>query len=197
MGFFDMIAAASDDAEPPPEPVTPAWYKQEDVVPRLVAVERVLAQTEDAAIAMSGLWCYPNGFEFGIDVVLRKPDRRGRLLSAMQMHHMLEAGDPIPPEVLRVGLQWSDGTRLTNLPRSSGAWPRGKGPDGPIMLPGGRGGGNRSHNYQFWVWPLPPPGPMTVVCEWPHFHIGQTETTIDAQVILDAAARAVPLWPEP
>jgi hypothetical protein len=196
MGFFDSIAMAFGDDEPHPEPVRPVWVKQENVLPRIVALEQILAHTDDAAIALMGLWCYPNGFDFGIDVVLRKADRRGRLLSAMHMHHMLEPGDPVPPEVLRIGLQFSDGTKLTNLPQASKPWPRG-GPDGPIMLPGGRGGSDHAYSLQFWVWPLPPPGPMTIVCEWPHFHIGQTEAIIDAQVVLDAAARSVPFWPNP
>jgi hypothetical protein len=196
MGFFDIVAAG-DDSEPVPEPVMPAWFKPEDVLPRVVAIEQVLAHTDDAAIALTGLWCYPNGFEFNIDVVLRKADRRGRLMSAMHAHHMLEPGDPIPAEVLRVGVQFSDGSRVTNLPRSFSARSHQREPDGPIMFPGGRGGSSRSMNHQFWVWPLPPPGPMIIICEWPHFHIGQTATTIDAEIIRDAAARAVPLWPEP
>jgi len=48
---------------------------------------------------------------------------------------------------------------------------------------------------RFWLWPLPPPGPLAFVCEWPKKGIGERRVDIDASVVLDAAARAEPLWP--
>lgn len=177
MRFFDPTLVAYTDAEPRPEPVRPVWIRPEDVLPSLVAIDRVLVHTDAVAIGLSGLWCYPNGFEFGVEVVLREPDRRGRLME--YRHHMIEPGEQIPPEMLRIGLQFSDGAKVTNLPGQS--HPRGRAqPDGPILFPGGRGGGTRRQSHQFWVWPLPPPGPITFVCEWPHFQIDETKATIDA-----------------
>ncbi|GIH07950.1 hypothetical protein Rhe02_60170 [Rhizocola hellebori] len=191
MAFFSSIAFHGD-SEPQPEPARPAWMKPEDVLPSLVPVEQVLVRTEAVAIALSGLWCYPSGFAFGLQIVLREPDRRGRLMS--NLHHMAEPGEPIPPEMLRLGLQFADGGKVTNLPGRAHPWHAE--PVGPIMLAEGGGGGNRGYSLQHWVWPLPPPGPLTFVCEWPHFQIGQTETSIDAEVVIDAAARAVVLWPD-
>jgi hypothetical protein len=48
----------------------------------------------------------------------------------------------------------------------------------------------------FWVWPLPPPGPVTFVCAWPRWEIPESRTDLDAGPILEAAARATDLWPE-
>jgi hypothetical protein len=67
--------------------------------------------------------------------------------------------------------------------------------------PSRRGGG--WHASQ-WVWPLPPPGPVAFVCEWPVAGIPESRAEIDAQVILDAASRAqvifsdddLPPWPD-
>ena len=60
-----------------------------------------------------------------------------------------------------------------------------------------RGGGtSHSQLFQWWVWPLPPAGPLEFICQWPVYGIGETRVGIDGQVILDAARRSVQLWPE-
>jgi hypothetical protein len=45
--------------------------------------------------------------------------------------------------------------------------------------------------------PIPPPGQLAFVCEWPALQIPLTRATLDAEVIRDAARRAVVLWPAP
>jgi hypothetical protein len=45
-----------------------------------------------------------------------------------------------------------------------------------------------------WVWGLPPPGPLAFVVEWPARGIPETRAEIDAGLVLEAAARAVPIW---
>lgn len=47
----------------------------------------------------------------------------------------------------------------------------------------------------YWVWPLPPPGPIDFVCGWPAMGIGATQVALDAGPIRDAATRSVELWP--
>jgi hypothetical protein len=47
-----------------------------------------------------------------------------------------------------------------------------------------------------WVWPLPPDGPFAFVCEWPARGIPESRAEIDGGAILQAAGRAVTLWPE-
>jgi hypothetical protein len=47
-----------------------------------------------------------------------------------------------------------------------------------------------------WVWPLPPPGPVVFACRWPAGAVPESAAAIDAGLILDAASRAVELWPE-
>jgi hypothetical protein len=45
-------------------------------------------------------------------------------------------------------------------------------------------------------WPLPPPGPLAFVCEWPAAGIAVTRSEIDAQLVLDAADRAQLIFPD-
>jgi hypothetical protein len=40
----------------------------------------------------------------------------------------------------------------------------------------------------FWVQPLPPPGPVTLSCDWPPAGIPLTRYVIDARTILNAVA---------
>jgi hypothetical protein len=95
--------------------------------------------------------------------------------------------DGIPPEVLRIGVQFSDGSKATN----TGGFHHGRhAPAGPVMHPRGGGGGGGRWSQTQWVWPLPPPGPLTLVCEWPAMGIAVTRSELDAKPILDAAARA-------
>ena len=48
----------------------------------------------------------------------------------------------------------------------------------------------------YYVWPLPPDGPLRFVCEWPAYGIGESRVEMDAALILDASARAVRFWPD-
>jgi hypothetical protein len=41
-----------------------------------------------------------------------------------------------------------------------------------------------------------PTGPLTFVCEWPARQIAESQVQIDARLVLDAAQRAVTLWPD-
>src|SRR5256885_6760927 len=93
--------------------------KPEAALAGVVAEEFLLARTDSAAVAITGLMAYPTGFEFVLTALLR-----------------------------------------------------------------------------YWVWPLPPPGPVAFVCEWPAFGIPESRAELHARLILDAAARAVELWPE-
>jgi hypothetical protein len=60
---------------------------------------------------------------------------------------------------------------------------------------GGGGGGGRWHQ-DFWLWPLPPAGTVAFVCEWHPAGIALSRAEIDAQPLLDAAARSTALFRE-
>lgn len=90
--------------------------------------------------------------------------------------------------MLRLGIQFAEGSKVTN---TRGLHHHRHAPEQPVMFVGGGGGGGGGHWRQSqWVWPLPPPGPMTFACEWPAMDIPLTFYELDAQPILDAAGRA-------
>jgi hypothetical protein len=90
-------------------------------------------------------------------------------------------------------VQFADGRRATNI----GGHDRPV--QGPVMWPlrgGGGGGAGESRFHQgYWISPLPPSGPVTVVCEWPAVGIPLVRHEVDAQLILDAAERARTIFP--
>jgi len=53
-------------------------------------------------------------------------------------------------------------------------------PTGPILVPYAFGGGPRLQFSRRWAWPLPPPGALQFVCEWPTFEIIETRAGIGA-----------------
>lgn len=196
MGFFDSLPPMPAPEPEPPSPPRPAWMKPEAALAGVVAEEFLLARTDDAAVAITGLLAYPTGFEFAVSAVLRQEDRRGWVFDPMLHHRLGHGGDePLPAEFLRLGVQFSDGRVAANLDERVFPWPESE-PTGPVLLQDGGGGGGRRWDMNYWVWPLPPAGPLTFVCEWPAHAIPESRAEVDAQLILDAAARAVQLWPE-
>jgi len=63
-----------------------------------------------------------------------------------------------------------------------------------VLRAGGGAGGAGNWRQSYWLWPLPPAGPLAFVCEWPAAGIPVTRHEIDARVVLDAARRAIVLF---
>lgn len=169
--------------------------KPDATLARGVPAEFVLAHTADAAIAVTGLRAYPAGFELTLTAVVRN-ERVGRMFEP-GWHYVFKRfpDEPLPDEFLRFGMQFADGRVATNLARH--AIPaRESDPADPILWPDGGGGGGQRYDMRYWVWPLPPDGPLTFLCQWPAVNVPESRTSINARLILDAAARAIPLWPE-
>ncbi|MFY1690749.1 hypothetical protein [Plantactinospora sp. WMMB782] len=144
---------------------------------------------------IGNLLAYPTGFEFTVTAVLRAPDRRPDF-----PHHRIHrvgyrAGRHVPDEFLRVGVQFADGSSITNLDRHAFP-PLDAEPAGPVLFSGSAESDDRRHVARYWVWPLPPSGPVAFVGEWPGYGIPESRVEVDGQLLIDAAARAIRLWPE-
>ena len=64
------------------------------------------------------------------------------------------------------------------------------------LHPRGSGGSGRKYTSRYWCEPLPPPGSLGLVCEWPKYGIAEIEDVVSADLILAAAEHAKPIWPE-
>lgn len=195
MGFFDELLPVPQPQAKPARPRQPPWVKPRDVIGAGVAAEVVLVRTADVAVAVTGLLAFPTGFEYTLTAVLRR-ERDGRRFGPGMRQMFRGFGDePLLDEFLRFGVRFSDGRVATNLVPHHLA-PEGSESGGPVLVPQGGGGGGRGYDMRHWVWPLPPDGPLTFVCQWPAFGAPESSASIDARLIREAAARAIPLWPE-
>jgi hypothetical protein len=198
------VVSASQPPQLPEEPSEveyrrPAWIQPPpDVVPGVVPVELILARTPQRAIGLTGIRAYPNGFGCTLHLRLREviPGEQS-LVGIFGMF-----GDEVDPAgefadyYLRFGVGFADGRKATNLERR---WDLEDGPppDPPALrLTRWEGYDRLSQEVDVWVWGLPPPGPLAFVCEWPARGIPESRVEIDAGLVLEAAARAVPIWPE-
>jgi hypothetical protein len=175
VGFFDDVPHSSDLPHQAGSLSPPIGE-----FPTVVAGHTLLlARTDAVAVGVTAIWAFETGFEFW--------------LSSRFRHRAPRFQDSTDGQSLHIGLQFADGSRVANVGRVPE--PVG-GLTGPIMRPIGMGGGVRHRDRSYWVWPLPPAGPLTIVCEWPAFGIPETSTEIDTQPILRASGQVTKLWPE-
>ena len=198
MGFFDV--------PPPPEPPGERFHPQppwagppENVLGGVAPLRVVLARTERVAVAAIGASAYPTGVRFDVVVRMRPLEDEDDIFDPFGHHarHRRRRGEPWPPlGVLRFGVAWPDGRKATTLGR--GMWHHGEPdqPDGPLLQPRGGGGGGNSWTLGLWHWPLPPPGTIDFVAEWPAENIPETRVAVETAPFLEAAERAETLWPE-
>jgi hypothetical protein len=161
----------------------------------VVAIELVLARSEQTAVCVSRLAGYPTGFEFELRTMVAAGADRDldpMLFGPHRMRVRRAAGRDLLDEELRFGVQFSDGGKATN---TSAIGHLDDPPVGPVMHGGGGGGGGGDWRQTEWVWPLPPPGSLWFVCQWPAAGIPLSRAEIDAQLILDASARARTIFP--
>ena len=156
----------------------------------------MLARNERAAVGVTKVGAYPEGFDFEVVVIARDcedeldPNVIGHRYRPRRGHIEAER------EMLRFGVQFADGSKVTNLPGFGRGRPTpgDEPPPGPVMQQRGGGGGGGEWRQRLWIWPLPPPGPLTFACEWPAAGIKLTLAEVDAQLVIDAAGRAQQLF---
>jgi hypothetical protein len=166
-----------------------------DAVPAIIPLERVIAQNDDVGVYLACLWVFPTGFEFEVFVVAKDESTKLKPFDFERQYEAEEDGE-ISPAWLRLGFLFADGAKATNIGRRSD-WDREPGlrPKGPVMCTPESGGGSGEWYCKLWVWPLPPPGPLQFVFEWPEAGIPLTYTDLDSAAIIDAASRAKAIFP--
>jgi hypothetical protein len=170
--------------------------RSDAVIPAPVLAGVVLIRTEQVAVAVGSVRAYPNGFEFTVHIRLR-----GEAESSWPGHsdpferHRPRHGTRWDDDQLRLGILYADGRRAA----TTGVYYRPPDDDdnGRLVLQQGGGGGSScSQDWDFWVHPLPPGGPVTLVGSWVEHGIAESRAELDGAAIRAAAGRAVTLWPE-
>jgi hypothetical protein len=162
-----------------------------------VPVRKVLVFKPEVVVALVDCVAYTTGFKFSIAMRTKgdvSPTAMGFPGPYMQRR---------PEEPYRFGVRFADG-RGTKSSRGSEeridyykAIQEGREPDmpaGPVIGPTGSGGGGKRWDFRFWVWPLPPEGPVTISCEWPELWSGEVTADVDGTAIRRAGVSSTSLW---
>jgi hypothetical protein len=89
---------------------------------------------------------------------------------------------------------YADGRRTATTSRHM---PRIPDSDDELVLTAQGGSGSAyAWDQNFWVHPLPPDGPVTLVASWLEHGVTETRADLDGTAMRAAAARAVTLWPD-
>jgi hypothetical protein len=169
-GFFDVTG--------PPEPPrrwrqTMWWERPADEVGEPVPPDVELVRTSAVAARVRNLARYTNGFSFVL--ALRST---AAAPSLDPFHHSRHRHGAAPrDEVFRFGVAFADGRKATSFDSRFGIHDD---PPAIVLLSAGGRGGVDGWDQHYWVAPLPPPGPVAFVCEWPAAGIQLTRAEVDA-----------------
>ncbi len=170
----------------------PRWGRPQHLLGEPVPLRVLLARSPTAAVQVQHFTAFPLGFEFQVVAHFAPAgpvwDPMHGLAGLRGRPHTCELSD----EHLRLRIEFADGSHADNLgpPMLERMGPA------PALQPGSGGASESMAEVTFWVSPLPPPGPIILICEWPKYGIPPTRQEIDGALIVEAASRAVELWPE-
>lgn len=162
-------------------------------VPRVLPVAAVVGRTDDAVVALIGVSAYTTGLS--LDVVIRLRVRpHGMRHNAL--HELTGGYGPAADGAvgLLLGLEFADGRTASTVGRERG-WPPGSVEDNePRLSPQGGGGSELSVQQSWWLTPLPPDGPLAIVCAFDAVGIVETRTEL-SQAWTTIGQQAQVLWP--
>ena len=181
MSFFDAEPVGREPPQPEYRP--PEWSQPpENVMPAAVALDALIVSRNGVAVWVDAAFVYPTGVAFALTIVRRNGPADPRHGKPWFMH----PGDPDGP---RFGIGFSDGRRARIDRPGIGE----RQPDVVLSHQGGSGS-DRRWAGRMWLWPLPPPGPLTFAFAWADERIDETTLDIDSTPLIAAAGRARELW---
>jgi hypothetical protein len=164
------------------------WGPPDNWVGVTLPLDAILGRSERAAVWVGALTVYPAGFAF--DVLATSPEDIP--MEELGFPHLGRQRPEDWAAMLRIGMRFADWTTVED--DHPGPHSPDQRPATPVLRRSGGGGGGR-YLLHLWAWPLPPPGPMSLVCQWPGQGIELTEHTLNGAAIRDAATRCIQLWP--
>jgi hypothetical protein len=164
-----------------------------NVIPVSWPFAALVGRSDQAAVSVSGGQVYPNGIGFRLIAVTRQA-RGIAPSSAMGLGSRFPHDDP--SELLRFGVRYADGRTAVNDSPHVSFMDDSVDEDQPRLLQPGGGGNETRFEQDMFLCPLPPDGPLELVCEWPTFNITESHTSVDVSGISAAAAETIELWPE-
>lgn len=196
--FVQLFSYGGDDESREPEAhALPEWFgPSEDELGICVPQALILGRSERAVVALGHVTAYSTGLSFEFVARARGLGER-EAQRLMHEQHVLD--EELADGVLRIGFEFADGSRASNLVDRRRLWGSQEQPEQPVLIQrGGGGGSSGAGNFilrpAYWLWPLPPPGAFTIYVEWPALGIALAHTKLDTTPILKAAGESLRLW---
>ncbi|MEV0297031.1 hypothetical protein [Nocardia sp. NPDC050710] len=155
-------------------------------IPATVAVDRILARTDDIAATLTGARVFSAGIELTIEVHLRRRRAGRSVLDVFGRGYQGGNKDQI-----LIGIEFDDGRTATTLRQ-----PEWDAPEDVPVLSSGAGSSSDVHGTtHLYLTPLPPPGRLSIIVAWPAYDIAEHRVELDSDALRAAAGRVVVLWP--
>ena len=202
MKFTDVFfVRPGDEPEPDSEPeiVRPAWFcPPDDELGMCLPSSMVVGRSDRAVVALRSLTAYSTGVSLELLAAGRglRASESNRLFHEQ---HLAGVEEGVPDGFLRVGIEYEDETRVSNLLDRRRLWRPDSEPEGPVLIQAGGGGGQAGSghvtmNPGYWLWPVPPPGRLVLFVEWPALGVTLASAELDGAAIVAAAGQSQPLW---
>ncbi|MEV4314106.1 hypothetical protein [Actinocrispum sp. NPDC049592] len=189
MSFFGDLPEPVDDraeilrARPQRYPGVPTDWIRAVTLPW----SRTLGEGAEVLVALDRVRCWPDGVSLDIDVFAKHAIVDVRRMGGLWGH---SHGVPRSPGELLLGIRYADGQRVSTVDELP------PGTDRLRMSAYGGSGSPFHFRYEFYMSPLPPEGPVSIVVRWLDKDLPETVTDLDGAAIREAAANAVEVWPD-
>lgn len=163
------------------------WHRRHqpppNEIPVVVPLQVQLARTADLAVAVVGVLVHSTG----VLIQLRAVVRPGSGLDLMRLHTV-----PVhDPGAELLGVELADGRRASTVLDWRGV----DAVDEPVLDARGGGGGPHEREQSYWLAPVPPAGPLTLVYVCSGLGVDEVQVTVNATPLAEAAGRVEALWP--
>ena len=161
----------------------------QDEVGVLALASFVLARTPDVAVAVRSVTAYSDGLVLSVVVLFADEQAAEDLTWSLQDYGR-------SPGRFRLGCAYADGRRATTG-RSDSPEVERPGDETPHLVLLRSEASPLQWAGEYWLWPLPPTGPLVLGCRWPDRRIPETLAQLDAGPLLAAAESSSPVWEDP
>jgi len=155
-----------------------------DEVGMLALSSFLLARTPEVVVAVRGITAYSDGLHVAVAVIFADQARAEDLAYSLQEYSR-------SPGRFRIGLAFSDGRKATSGQRDAPDVEQQAAAQLKLLASTQQ---DLMWNGEYWLWPLPPAGPLLVGCRWPDRGISETLVQIDPAPLLSAAAGSRSVW---
>ena len=167
----------------------PEWYMPPPMIGGYVTGPVPIARLGTLVVIARQVLAFPAGVEVEVEAHARGSRGGGGPAARADLAGQLP---------LRFGVRFADGRQAAQ--DDDAGLRGGRGPMLVVIRSESSSGGpddREDVRLTLWIWPLPPPGPLTMTCSWPCRELHDASLILDADAIRAAAGQAQAFWPEP